>query len=205
MIQQSEITGLILAGGRGMRMGQVNKGLQELNGKTMVAHVIEKLLPQVSTILINANQDLDRYAEYGFPVITDTIADYAGPLAGLESALSQCQTKYLLSTPCDSPFLPSDLASRLASAMTRDGSQLAVPITHELFEGKLEKQIQPVFCLLERNLHESLADFLKNGGRKISDWFDQLRISEVVFENHDEFSNINTKAELAAHAKPPAS
>lgn len=205
MIQQSEITGLILAGGRGMRMGQVNKGLQELNGKTMVAHVIEKLLPQVGTILINANQDQDRYAQYGFPVIADTIADYAGPLAGLESALSICQTKYLLSTPCDSPFLPSDLASRLASAMIREGSQLAVPVTYEHVEGELKKQIQPVFCMLERNLHESLADFLKNGGRKISDWFDQLQVSELVFENHHEFSNINTKAELAAYAKPPAS
>jgi molybdopterin-guanine dinucleotide biosynthesis protein A len=198
MIDRDNITGLILAGGRGMRMGQVNKGLQELQGKTMVDHVITRLKPQVGHLIINANQDLDRYRQFALAVFSDRIADYAGPLAGLECGLQHCQTKYLLSAPCDSPFLPIDLADRLATAMSEEGTQIAIPYTEELEQGQLVKQLQPVFCLVERDLHQHLRTFLEQGGRKISDWLDQLRVSEVLFEDHQEFRNINTRAELAA-------
>jgi molybdenum cofactor guanylyltransferase len=196
MIQRSEITGLILAGGRGTRMGHVNKGLQTLHSKTMVEHVIARLAPQVDQLLINANQDLDRYRQFGFPVVSDTLLDYSGPLAGLECGLAHCQTPYLVCAPCDSPFVPSTLVERLAKAISDEGTQLAVPVTEEFENGKLIRQVQAVFCLLERNLHLELQDFLQNGGRKMSDWFKQLRVSEVVFDKLDEFRNINTKIEL---------
>ncbi|MBC3882279.1 molybdenum cofactor guanylyltransferase [Undibacterium sp. LX40W] len=196
MIHRTEITGLILAGGRGMRMGHVNKGLQTMQGKTMVEHVIARLKPQVGNLIINANQDLERYREFELAVFPDSIANYAGPLAGLESGLQHCQTKYLLSAPCDSPFLPIDLANKLATTMVKQGTQIAVPFTEELVQGQLLKQLQPVFCLVERDLHHHLRDFLEHGGRKISDWLGQLRVSEVKFEDHQEFRNINTRAEL---------
>lgn len=196
MIQRNEITGLILAGGRGTRMGSVNKGLQQLQGKTMVEHVIERMAPQVDQLFINANQDLDLYRQFGLPVYSDTVLEYAGPLAGLECGLAHCQTPYLLSAPCDSPFVSSALAERLALAISQENTQLAVPVTEQFQNGKLIRQVQPVFCLLERNLHVNLRHFLQDGGRKISDWFKHIRVSEVIFDNHDEFRNINTKAEL---------
>lgn len=200
MIHRTEITGLILAGGRGMRMGQVNKGLQTMQGKTMVEHVIARIRPQVDRLIINANQDIDRYRQFTELVFQDNITDYPGPLAGLECGLKHCQTRYLLSAPCDSPFLPTNLAERLAIAMLNEGTQVAVPVTEELQDGKLKQQTQPVFCLLQADLHSHLYKFLQQDGRKISDWLDQLRVSEVVFDNNEEFRNINTKAELDTFA-----
>lgn len=205
MIRIEEITGLVLAGGRGMRMGQVNKGLQLLGTEPMVAHVLRRLRPQVSQVVINANQDLERYAEFSCPLVCDLIPDYAGPLAGLHAGLSICTTPYIVTAPCDSPFLPDNLVEHLAAALTREQAQLAVAITvapenqfqDAQYRTTAKWQQQAVFCLLKTDIQSHLDLFLKRGGRKVSDWYTDLKIVEVAFENAADFRNINTCAELA--------
>lgn len=183
------ITGVILAGGMGRRMGGVDKGLQLLRGKPMVSWVIERLQAQVSALLINANQNLARYAEFGCPVVPDQIPDFAGPLAGLHAALSAAQTPLVATAPCDSPFLPEDLISRLFSALTVTNSDLAVARTFD--------QPHPVFCLCKREVLPHLSEFLASGGRKIDRWYATLKVTEVAFDDQAEaFENINTREEL---------
>ena len=184
------ITGVILAGGMGRRMGGVDKGLQVLRGKTMVSWVIERLQPQVSALIINANQNLERYAEFGCPVVPDQIPDFAGPLAGLHAALSAAQTPLVATAPCDSPFLPKDLISRLFSALTVTNSDLAVARTFD--------QPHPVFCLCKREVLAHLTEFLQSGGRKIDRWYSTLKVVEVAFDDQaNAFENINTREELS--------
>lgn len=185
------ITGLVLAGGQGRRMGGVDKGLALLRGKPMVSWVLERLAPQVGSIIINANQNLDQYRAFGRPVVPDEIGGYAGPLAGLQAGMRVISTPFVLTSPCDSPFLPADLASRLFNAL-RDGK-------HDLAVVKTGKWHQPVFALLRSNLQAHLTEFLANGGRKIDTWYGTLDLAEVVFDDEEEaFSNINTQDELKA-------
>ncbi|TFW13257.1 molybdenum cofactor guanylyltransferase MobA [Massilia arenosa] len=195
---QADITGLILAGGRGTRMGTVNKGLQPFRGSTMAAHVIERLRPQVGALAINANDDLARYEAFGVPVLRDTTPGYAGPLAGMEAGLRACATPLMLTAPCDSPFLPADLAARLLDALQAQGADLAVAVT---IEGK-RRQPHPVFCLMRRALLPSLSDYLADGGRKIDAWYASHKVAEVVFEDDGAFRNINTLDELQAMGMP---
>jgi molybdopterin-guanine dinucleotide biosynthesis protein A len=187
-----QITGLILAGGRGSRMGSIDKGLVPLAGQPMVQHVIQRLQPQVQRLLINANQNLDTYAAFGAPVWPDALPDFAGPLAGLQTGLMHCETPYLLTAPCDSPFLPADLVQRLASAMQAEDADLAVAVTGE---GET-RQPHPVFCLAKASLLPHLTQFLESGGRKVDRWYASLRVAEVHFEDEAAFRNINTLAEL---------
>ena len=186
----AEVTGLVLAGGQGSRMGGVDKGLQLFRGKPMVAHVIERLGPQVDEILINANRNPADYERFGHRVIADEIEGFAGPLAGFERGLAHASHDLVVTVPCDSPFLPLDLVSRLREAMTRETAQIAYARTGE--------QPHPVFCLMRRDVHESLKRFLGSGQRKIDKWFAQLRSAEVPFDDEaDAFLNINTREELA--------
>jgi molybdenum cofactor guanylyltransferase len=188
------ITGVILAGGMGRRMGGVDKGLQELRGRPMVAWVIERLQPQVASLIINANQNLDRYGEFGCPVVPDQIPDFAGPLAGLHAALSAAQSPLVATAPCDSPFLPDDLVFRLFSALTAANADLAVARTFD--------QPHPVFCLCRREVLPHLTEFLESGGRKIDRWYSTLKIVEVAFDDKaDAFENINTRDELSRFEK----
>jgi molybdenum cofactor guanylyltransferase len=200
MIPAKQITGLILAGGRGTRMGQVQKGLQLLHGEAMLNHVLRRLLPQVGDIIINANQDLELYSEYGYPVVSDGISDdiskYAGPLAGLHAGLLHCKTPYLVSAPCDSPFLPDNLVENLAQALIKNQAQLAVVTALDSESEPAQLRAQPVFSLMESGLASHLQSFLENGGRKISTWYASLRVVEVPFEDAASFRNINTLAEL---------
>jgi molybdopterin-guanine dinucleotide biosynthesis protein A len=198
-IPTKDITGLVLAGGRGMRMGQVNKGLQLLNAEPMVAHVLRRLGPQVSQVIINVNQDLEHYAQFSCPLVSDVIPNYAGPLAGIHAGLSICTTPYVAITPCDSPFLPLNLVEQLADALTREHAQIALAITKETQGNTAEWQQQPVFCLMRVDLQSHLEAFLKSGGRKVSDWYADLKITEVAFQDASDFRNINTRAELAEH------
>ena len=194
-IARSAITGVIFAGGQGRRMGGVDKGLVELGGRTLVAQVIERLAPQVSTIVINANQNRDRYAAYGYPVVEDLIAGFAGPLAGLHAGISATATPYVATSPCDSPFLPDDLVARLAAAFTNADIDLAVARTFD--------QPHPVFSLVRTGVRSHLEAFLRDGGRKIDEWYATLRVADVRFDDEaDAFRNINTAAELAASASP---
>jgi molybdopterin-guanine dinucleotide biosynthesis protein A len=187
------ITGIILAGGMGRRMGGIDKGLVELDGKPMVAHALARLSPQVDAVLINANQNQDRYAAFGCPVVADAVGGFAGPLAGLHAGMTAASTPLVVTVPCDSPFLPLDLVARLAAALERDDAQLAVARTFD--------QPHPVFALVRRDVLPHLATFLADGGRKIDAWYATLRIIEVPFDDCEAaFRNINTADELAAAA-----
>lgn len=187
-----QTTGLILAGGRGTRMGSVDKGLQPLGGQAMVQHALQRLHPQVQHLLINANQNLAAYQAFGEPVVRDAMPDFAGPLAGLQTGLMHCTTPYLVSVPCDSPLLPADLVQRLAQALQAQDADLAVAETGH----GATHQRHPVFCLVKVSLLPSLTQYLQGGGRKMEAWQASLRLATVHFDNEAAFSNVNTLAEL---------
>ena len=188
------ITGLILAGGKGSRMGGVDKGLQSFRGKRLVDHVYERLAPQVGGVVINANQNHDEYRTFGVRVVSDAIGGFAGPLAGLHAGLSVSKRPFLASVPCDSPFLPADLVERLFARIDATGAELAVAKTGD--------QPHPVFSLVRRGVLDHLTEFLKGGVRKIDAWYATLNVVEVGFDDEAEaFSNINTLEELASFGK----
>ena len=186
------ITGLLLAGGRGTRMGGVDKGLQPFDGAPMAQHVLRRLAPQVQSVIVNANQNLAAYAAFGAPVWPDAMPDFAGPLAGLQTGLMHCETPYLASVPCDSPFLPMDLVQRLAQALVAEDAGLAVAVTGH---GDAV-QVHPVFCLLKTSLLPHLTRYLENGGRKMATWHASLQVARVHFADEAAFRNINTRDEL---------
>jgi molybdopterin-guanine dinucleotide biosynthesis protein A len=186
-----EITGLILAGGQGRRMGGVDKGLTLLRGRPMIAWVLERLAPQVDELLINANQNLAQYRSFGHPVISDEIGGFAGPLAGLHAGMKTAHGAFVLMVPCDSPFLPTDLAQRLFDALDADHADVAV--------AKSGAQPYPVFALARTSLRPGLAAFLEGGGRTVYAWYDSLKLIEVAFDDQEHaFTNINTTDELKA-------
>lgn len=190
------ISGLILAGGQGRRMGSVDKGLQLLRGRPMMAWVLERFGPQVAEVLISANQNLERYATFGPRVLPDEIGGFAGPLAGLERGMSTASYDLVATAPCDSPFLPEDLVSRLHEHLQAASADLAVARTGT--------QAHPVFCLCRRSLHPHLRAFLAAGGRKIDAWYADLHVVEVSFDDEEAaFSNINTLRELEDHERAP--
>jgi len=192
----SPVTGVVLAGGRGTRMGTVDKGLKLLRGKPMVAWVIERFAPQVDEVLINANQNLDTYAGFGHRVIPDEIAGFAGPLAGLHRGLTEAAHDLVATVPCDSPFLPHDLIARLREALEHEGAELAVARTGD--------QPHPVFCLCRRQVLPGLTAFLSAGGRKIDAWYSKLKVVEVRFDDQEAaFSNVNTEVEHSAFERGP--
>jgi molybdopterin-guanine dinucleotide biosynthesis protein A len=181
-----------LAGGRGTRMGGVDKGLKRLRGRPMIEWVIERFAPQVDEMLINANQNLDAYGALGYRVIPDEIGGYAGPLAGLHRGLSEASHDLVATVPCDSPFLPGDLIRRLGAALSVRQADLAVAKTGE--------QPHPVFCLCRKSALSGLTAFLESGGRKIDAWYSRMTVAEVLFDDQPAaFSNINTEDELRAH------
>ncbi|GAB7564694.1 molybdenum cofactor guanylyltransferase [Methylobacillus methanolivorans] len=183
------ITGIVLAGGQGKRMGGADKGLVEFNDQPMIKHVLQRLAPQVNEILINANREIDRYQQLGYRVIADEIGDFAGPLAGLHAGMLHAQHPYILTTPCDSPLLPSSLAKRLMNALIERDADIAV--------AKTGKQAHPVFCLCRRSLLPNLEQFLQRGERKMADWIAQLDSTDVSFTDQAQaFANINTPEEL---------
>ena len=181
------VTGIVLAGGRGSRMGGVDKGLQPLHGKPMIEAVLARLAPQVAEIVINANQNLEAYARYGHRVVPDAIGGFAGPLAGLHAALGVASHEMVLTVPCDSPFFPLDLLSRLYERMKNN----------ELAVAKTGTQSHPVFALVRTSVRADLEAFLSKGGRKIDAWYASLKVVEVQFDDEaDAFRNINTREEL---------
>jgi molybdopterin-guanine dinucleotide biosynthesis protein A len=198
MIANPSITGLILAGGRGSRMGGLDKGLQNHQGIALALHALLRLGPQVGAMLINANRNLGAYESFGVPVWPDPVGEFAGPLAGFLAGLEHCETPLLLTVPCDTPNFPDDLAARLAAALDTEDADLAYAVTVE--DGR--EQRQPVFCLMRIKLLESLVAFLHTGGHKIDAWFAQHRAVGVRFDNASAFFNANTAAELAQLQQP---
>jgi len=191
-ISKDDITGLILAGGRGSRMGGADKGLQNHRGIPLAMHALMRLAPQVGHMMVNANRNLGAYESFGVPVWPDALPEYPGPLAGFLAGLEHCETPYLVTVPCDTPNFPEDLVQRLGEALTRDGAEIAMAATRE---GDAV-QVQPVFCLMQAALMESLVRFTQSGQRKIDRWTAQHRCVEVVFDDDAAFFNANTADEL---------
>ncbi|MCC8394994.1 molybdenum cofactor guanylyltransferase MobA [Paraburkholderia sp. MMS20-SJTR3] len=197
-ITREQITGLVLAGGRGTRMGGVDKGLQTLHGEPLAAHVLRRLAPQTSALLISANRHSDIYAALGSPyratVVADTVAGFPGPLAGLLAGMQAAGSEYLLSAPCDSPWLPTDLAARLAQALDANHADIATVTT---LDAHGDASLHPVFALLRTALADDLGAFLAAGERKVRAWYARHTTVEVVFGDERPFYNANSLQELA--------
>ena len=191
-IRPEQITGLVLAGGRGSRMGGVDKGLQTHRGLPLAQHALLRLQPQVGHQMINANRNLGAYQAMGVPVWPDAAADFPGPLAGFLAGLAHCETPYLVTVPCDTPNFPPDLVTRLAAALVAEGAEIAMAATLE--DGRV--QLQPVFCLLAAALTDSLVAFTHSGQRKVERWAGSHRCATVVFDDAAAFANANTPDEL---------
>jgi molybdopterin-guanine dinucleotide biosynthesis protein A len=191
-IATSSISGLVLAGGRGSRMGGVDKGLQDYRGLPLARHALQRLAPQVGKTMINANRNLSTYREMGCPVWPDEIADFPGPLAGMFAGLTHCETPYLATVPCDTPNFPLDLVDRLASRLAGEGAEMAVACTR----GTDKLLSQPVFCLMKVSLTERLRAFIARGERKTGLWGHESHAARVVFDDEAAFFNINTLGEL---------
>ena len=202
-IEPQDITGLILAGGRGSRMGGVDKGLQNFNGIPLALHTLMRLGPQVESVMVNANRNLSAYESFGAAVWPDASADFAGPLSGFLVGLERAETPYVLTVPCDTPRLPLDLAERLAAAMVRENADIAMAAAPETDDqGQTQIRTQPVFCLMKIELSESLVKFTHAGGRKIDAWTAQHNTVVVAFDAPGDdplaFANVNTLNELQA-------
>lgn len=200
-ISANDITGIILAGGRAHRMGGVDKGLQNFNGMALALHTLMRLSPQVAEVMINANRNLAAYESFGVAVWPDANADFAGPLSGFLVGLERCETPYLLTVPCDTPRFPLDLASRLAQALDANHAEIAMAAGFETdAQGHQTIRTQPVFCLIRRELLESLVRFTHGGGRKIDAWTAQHKTTIVNFDQDTDdvfaFANVNTTQEL---------
>lgn len=183
-LSRYDISGVILAGGRGSRMGGVDKGLVPLRGRPMVEHVIARLRPQVGELLINANRNIERYAALGYPVIPDFREGFQGPLAGMASGLAAAATSYVVTVPCDSPLVGADLVARLTRALVQQQADIAVAHDGE--------RAHPVFLLLRRGLFDDLTAFLEAGERKIDRWFARHPVAYADFRDTPEaFVNIN--------------
>jgi molybdenum cofactor guanylyltransferase len=200
-VDKNLITGILLAGGRGTRMGGVDKGLQLYNGLPLAKHAIQQLQPQVGSLLINANRNLDVYQTWGeqfsADVVVDELADFAGPLAGFLVGLQRCKTPFLVTVPCDTPRFPADLVARLAEALLQNNADIAM-VSSPDEEGILRHQ--PVFCLIRRELTESLQVFTETGGRKIGAWAAQHKLTRVDFNKTSDdakaFYNANNLQDL---------
>ncbi|HZO22177.1 MAG TPA: molybdenum cofactor guanylyltransferase MobA [Steroidobacteraceae bacterium] len=188
----SDITGLVLAGGRGSRMGGVDKGLQEHRGVPLALHALRRLAPQVGRAMLNANRNLAVYESMGVPVWPDEIADYPGPLAGMLAGLAHCATPYLATVPCDTPNFPLDLIAQLSGGLQESDSDIAMAFTQE--DGKPRRQ--PVFSLMKVSVRESMVDFVRRGEGNVGLWASQQRCARVLFEDAGAFYNANTLAEL---------
>ncbi len=186
---KSAITGLVLAGGQARRMGGVDKGLVNINGQTIVEKITRKLEEQCTNVIINANRNLELYRQLGHEVITDQTSGFQGPLAGMLSGLKSIRTEWLITAPCDGPFLSNTYASSMLNAAQSIGTPIAVAKDHE--------RLQPVYTLLHVSTRDSLEAFLNSGERKIDRWFSEFKFAEVLITDCDDmFENINTPEQL---------
>ena len=194
MKTHNNVTGLILAGGLARRMGGIDKGLVELEGRPMISYIIDALRPQVGSILINANRNISTYKEYGYPVISDELEDFQGPLAGMATGLMHCKTDYIATVPCDGPVLAENYVDILMQAATQANSPISVG-----FDGH---RLQPVYALIHRSLLDDLNAYLTSGERKIDRWYNEHQFTKADFSsNCDMFTNINTHEDLQSASK----
>lgn len=197
-IDRDDVTGLVVCGGRGTRMGGVDKGLQLHDGVPLALHALRRLAPQVGRVIVNANRHLDAYAAlaapFGAPVCADTFDGYVGPLAGWAAGLEHCATRYLATVPCDTPLFPADLVQRLAAALAaQPGARIAMAAARG-DDGRVATQ--QAFCLVDATLRDSLVDYLRSGERKVIGWISRHPCAQVVFDDAAAFFNANTPADL---------
>ena len=196
MISVTDITAVVLAGGQGRRMGGQDKGLIEFDGQPLVAILVEQLERQQVEIVINANRNHQQYAAFGYEVIADQMQDYQGPLAGFASVMSRVDSQYILTLPCDGPFLAEDYVVRFIEAQRRSESPIVVAHDGE--------RLQPVHALIDTDLLPSLENYLEGGDRKIDRWYDLHDYKTADFsDSKDMFRNINTptdRKDLEQHA-----
>ncbi len=191
-MDKSLIEGLILCGGKAQRMGGQDKGLIELKKQALFEHSIERLAPQVGSLMLNANRNQGQYAQSNYAVYADTYLDFSGPLAGFHVGLSHCKAPYLAIVPCDSPLFPKDLVERLFISLQSQQADVSYAVT----KNTISQQSQSVFCLIRNGLKDHLSHFLDQGERKIDRWFHQLNYVEVLFPDESAFANINTPEDL---------
>ena len=193
LIAMPAISAIILSGGRATRMGGVDKGLVKLQHQPFIQYVIDRLKPQVDQILINANREISQYQLLGLPVFQDEQPNFIGPLAGFSLGLQHCRHDYLLTVPCDSPFIPANLSSRLMDGLEMKNAEIAVATSSGF--------AHPVFCLMKQSVLPSLTAFITQGNRKVSLWQKSLAYTEVSFDDCDDaFVNVNTVEDLEALA-----
>jgi molybdopterin-guanine dinucleotide biosynthesis protein A len=187
--ERISVTGLILAGGRARRMDGVDKGLLEIGATTMVSRIAGQLQQQCAGLIINANRNREKYAALGHPVYPDVLPDYQGPLSGMYTGLSHISTEWMITAPCDGPFVADDYVTRMAGELQSRGCRLAV--------ASCDTRLQPVYALMHISLREDLDEFLKTGERKIDRWYCRHDYAVVDFSHYAEmFENINTPQQL---------
>ncbi len=185
----NKITGIILAGGKSIRMQGKNKGLVQINGKPLISYVIQRLNPQAENLIINSNSNISEYKKFGLPVVQDAIPDHPGPLAGIAACMAQAKTEFVLCVPCDAPVLPADLGERLYQSITENHTELAY--VHDGIRP------QPLFAMIQRDLMTSINDYLGTAQHKVDNWYHQHQYSECDFSDETEnFLNINTEQDL---------
>ncbi|PHS33556.1 MAG: molybdenum cofactor guanylyltransferase [Methylophaga sp.] len=192
------ITGVILSGGKARRMGGEDKGLIAFNNKPLIRHVIDILTPQVDKLIINANRNIELYQKLGYPVVSDSLADFCGPLAGMLSTMQSVDTDYILTAPCDAPMISSLYRQRMMETLLHEQADIAVACDGE--------RLQPVFSLIPTRLQDDLAQYLAQGDRKIDLWFEKYKLAIVDFSDHPEcFANLNYPDDLKNHQQQVAS
>jgi molybdopterin-guanine dinucleotide biosynthesis protein A len=190
-IPVDDITAVILAGGKARRMDGEDKGLITLNGRTMIDYIITALRSQTADIIINANRNPQQYGRYGLPVVTDMLGDYFGPLVGMATGMHTTDRPYIVTVPCDSPFIPGTLVETLYHALQEKHADISV--AHD------GTRMQPVFALLRCELLPGLLAYLDAGGRKIDTWYSQQRLAIADFSaSPDTFLNLNTPEDKLA-------
>lgn len=182
------ITAVVLAGGQGSRMGG-DKGLQLLHGKPLLAWVLARIGPHSDEVLLSANDKHEVYGQFGYPLVSDHLPGWAGPLAGLQAALHRARNEWVLSVPCDTPYLPPDLLPRLYAALQQGKADAVVASS--------AGRRHPAIALYRKSVQTRLDAYLAGGGRKVNDWLNSLQLREVEFEDEAAFANINTQDELA--------
>jgi molybdopterin-guanine dinucleotide biosynthesis protein A len=190
----ASITGLIIAGGLARRMGGIDKGLQLFQGRPLLAQIIARFSPQVGSLFLNVNHNASSYLPLGLPLLADSAADYAGPLAGLQAGLACCTTPLLACVPCDAPFLPADLVARLQTALIQNQAEVAV--------ASAGGRCQHAFMLCRREVLPGLSGYLEQGGRRVGEWQRQCRYVEVDFVDADAFMNFNRLEDLREYENP---
>jgi molybdopterin-guanine dinucleotide biosynthesis protein A len=188
-VNNNDVTVVILAGGKGRRMGGKDKGLIAFKNDSLIKHIIDAISQQTNTILINANRNIEKYAEYGYPVIEDSLSDFQGPLAGFMAAMSVAETDYILTLPCDGPIIVENYVEEMISRLNRTGSEIVVASDGQ--------RMQPVYALIPVKLQSSLQKFLGDGERKIDKWYQQHQTSLAEFNDESGvFTNMNTPEDI---------